>query len=602
MNNDSEKRTHSAPSFVDSKKAKKDSSDEYSNTQFQLDPPQTTFDPESAVGGQPVGSREGESELVSSLEDSVLLHFEKARNDRERYQLQITQIKSLLNVSDHPLVQYCQLEDSRDDMIDALSKELRFRKQIRETYNNEIEFESEVNDLVSIRDRIRNELTDWSSRQPTETDLLPPWTREEKQLSKAKDYLHTAIQSSQKLKSSLPKVKPDSQQVDKLLPPVSAISDGMHFVGREPSMLQLLDIHWSLFAKRRKRYGRTDQIPLVDSVYGMGKTTFAVNYLALFASYLKKKKSLDKRYSKEFIDELSKARTLHIQLDDDLFGPNRSKDEVKRGFAEQLMKAARLNWGSTPPTSGDTVGILNQTIEWISSISPVFIVVDEIGSAAEEAGTSLVETRGYFMKFVKHCCRPMARQNRVYFALCGRAAFLSLVGLRPNSDYIPGSPVTFVRVNLNPILPDHIMTILHKTKPSYDEPTYFDCLMERGMNPEDFCSKLYDATGGHPRTLNFTLCKQDWFNIPPTDPEAINLDDVYEVLNNYASYIRLLYDFARSSSEIDLTAFISAEPKQPTFEYLATRIYAGFGLEKTKTTIFIMPTIMRVLDEYFLGY
>jgi len=29
-------------------------------------------------------------------------------------------------------------------------------------------------------------------------------------------------------------------------------------------------------------------------------------------------------------------------------------------------------------------------------------------------------------------------------------------------------------------------------------------------------------------------------------------------------------------------------------------LHAGFGLEKTKTTIFLVPMIMRVLDEYFL--
>jgi len=518
--------------------------------------------------------------------------FEEEKDRVQCLSMQIARTKSSLNPpydysTERP--KYSIINQCRNLIRGSLLKELAYRKRIRETLG----FRDERNELNDRIAALETEAIEWVKSGDSQNPWFKEWEIESTHLNELTGLLKQEV-------DLIPQVPPDSQKIDKLLPSESVISDGMHFVGREPSMLQLLDIHWSMFQKREIRSGPADLIPLVDAVYGMGKSKFGMNYLATFSSYLKRKKFVDERYSKPFIDELLTARTLIIIPERRIFESSTTEGMMMNIIAEQLIIAVGETWG-IPRPSQDHCESLEVTLKWISNISPVFIVFDEIGNAAERIDRSLVATREKFFEFVNNCCAPIWRTNRIYYMLSGRAAYLSLVGMRPCSDYLRGSPAaTFVRVNLNPIRADHILKILQKTKLSKSGLTYFECLIGKEMNPEDFCSKLYDATGGHPRTLNSTLCKQDWFSIPPTDPEAIKLDDVYEVLNNYASYIRLLYDFARSSSEIDLTAFISAEPKQPTFEYLATRIYAGFGLEKTKTTIFIMPTIMRVLDEYFL--
>ena len=163
--------------------------------------------------------------------------------------------------------------------------------------------------------------------------------------------------------------------------------------------------------------------------------------------------------------------------------------------------------------------------------------------------------REHFITFVVRCCQPLLSTNSIYFVLCGR------VGLRPEnlvSDLV-GSPMCFVRVNLNPIRPPYIRQILDKTKigVSVNAPTFTEWIQSRNQSPDELCEKLYVETCGHPRSIQNILEHMVSKNNPRLlNDGTINLlvkvSDVESVLTQYPRGVKVLYDAATNNEKIDL--------------------------------------------------
>ena len=90
-----------------------------------------------------------------------------------------------------------------------------------------------------------------------------------------------------------PKILPDSERVHVFLPEITHSKTdrvlALHFVNRDCAMKRLLRIHLSMHARRtqsKANAGADITFPLMDSVSGMGKTTFGWNYLAMVARFV----------------------------------------------------------------------------------------------------------------------------------------------------------------------------------------------------------------------------------------------------------------------------------------------------------------------------
>ena len=97
--------------------------------------------------------------------------------------------------------------------------------------------------------------------------------------------------------NSTPCLPPDSQRINELLPSKTYVDilhgKKLHFVNREQAMLRLLDVHCEHFWRRSPEgmgSGDTIKFPLIDNLYGMGKTSFCRSYLALVERYISQKR------------------------------------------------------------------------------------------------------------------------------------------------------------------------------------------------------------------------------------------------------------------------------------------------------------------------
>ena len=87
--------------------------------------------------------------------------------------------------------------------------------------------------------------------------------------------------------SSQVRIKPDSERLDQLLPSVTCGGE-LLFANRVEPMKKLLKIHLTYLIRRKNGLvGGNKIFPLLDSLYGMGKTTFSKKYLAMVERWVR---------------------------------------------------------------------------------------------------------------------------------------------------------------------------------------------------------------------------------------------------------------------------------------------------------------------------
>jgi hypothetical protein len=423
-----------------------------------------------------------------------------------------------------------------------------------------------------------------------------------------------------------PNRKPDSQRIGDILPEV--VTNGelhMYFVNRDESMKNLLKVHLDIHKRRAQSKANTGpeiKIPLMDSLFGMGKTTFAWNYLALVTRFVENvgqyrhgegfsepclsriQRALypDEEepatrcetdgYIGSLLSELLSARTLYIDCSiAPLFEISSREHSLMMGVRKGLER-----WGIDVPGE----------VKWDDCINtiqrqPVFIIFDEIGEAFNVTGVDLIKQRDAFIDFVSQYCLRLSRSTGVHYLLCGKAPFLWNVGMRPEEETaeLTRSPGTFSRINLNPIRQEYIGVILEKT---YVRGKRLDgALMAKcpELTLERIIEKLYVQTGGHPRCLHKSTLSEDPVNLDNLSLRL--LDDVKHALECFPEGIRHLFEMRHGS--IDLTKiFKNHGESSATFEYLATRIHAGYGLTLKATQLFLPPAVEGFLMRQFLPF
>ena len=231
------------------------------------------------------------------------------------------------------------------------------------------------------------------------------------------------------------------------------------FVNRDHAIEKLVKIHAHTSSLAYKQgEGSGFEIALIDNLVGAEKTAFAENYIRKSSNSLK-----TEEYSPEFVDSLSRARTVTVRLRPGMFGalfrddaPGVMEKAVREAFVvavESMIRKRELE-GTTCFLTENlslTSGFNQPILRFISETdTPLFLVFDEVGIAFEDDAFTLKEQRDCFLKFCSRILSPCLMLADFYLLLIGKADLLSLVSNRtPCSPSLSGSNVNITRIGLN---------------------------------------------------------------------------------------------------------------------------------------------------------
>ena len=434
---------------------------------------------------------------------------------------------------------------------------------------------------------------------------------------------------------TIPNMPPDSTRLLTHLPPNEDIARrDLYFVNRDETMKALLELHFDHYALRNKPNAGGDMLrfPLMDSLFGMGKSTFANKYLALVEKFAQslgnETHALDLKgggYSfarncrlafqssasetekdatdlvikmrgeipliRSFFDEMNHCRTLYLKFYAGTLFDQETRDATLRAAFQVSLRS----WGITLP---DHTKSFYEIIEFIPK--PVFIAFDEIGQAFDKPNTGLEEQRGRFFDFVQACCTYLLDTHQVYYLLCGRSKFLWDVGLRPEEFQDDddrkrrSSPGEFVRINLNPIREQYIELILEHTRNL--QGVYLNTALCQ-QYPEkpltQIMKELYALTGGHPRTLVRCLSTSDPLAGAPH--VGLMIDEVRLAVEKYPSAILNMVKDALENRVFNLSEETIINGKQVSKGYSASRLHAGYEANYGATPLYISPPILNYI-------
>jgi hypothetical protein len=211
--------------------------------------------------------------------------------------------------------------------------------------------------------------------------------------------------------------------------------------------------------------GREWVVPLIDNQYGMGKSTFARNYIRQCRK-IRAGGNIHPLLA-EGIVILAECHTVFLSL-------QKGSLHTSSGFSDVLVPALKSRLQElfeVPPAC--------LTQEWksasaflkklVQEAGPIFVVIDEIGSAFVPIGydindfniDSMLESRTKFFAFCTDELLSWLQTPGLFFLLAGRDSFLSFVGRRPDTaPEMVGSPVILERLSLQALRPGPIEDIL----------------------------------------------------------------------------------------------------------------------------------------------
>jgi hypothetical protein len=247
--------------------------------------------------------------------------------------------------------------------------------------------------------------------------------------------------------SSQVRIKPDSERLDELLPSVTCSERELHFANRTEPMKKLLKIHLGYLTRRKAGLlGGNKIFPLLDSLYGMGKTTFSKKYLAMVERWIREIRDAIHSVNDDFVAdsilsalgyddvflcpgiedvvqlvcEFRQARTLYVKFKSGGAISMTQLDQRERDVIKLVCGALREEWKIIVDSSD--FSDFSELLRFIAK--PVFIVLDEIGAAFASDFATQDEQRNAFNSFVDTLGTHLMDHPGVYFILSGRADFL----------------------------------------------------------------------------------------------------------------------------------------------------------------------------------
>ena len=250
-------------------------------------------------------------------------------------------------------------------------------------------------------------------------------------------------------------------------------------------------------------------LPLIDNLYGMGKSTFARNYVWQCRTMLAAGQVPS--HLTEGIRVIAKCHTVFLVLDRcSLFlrGNERFSDVLVPAMKNELKKMFEVAPGCLSRVWNSASAFLKALVQ---EAGPIFVVLDEIGSAFIpfemrfddlDINSMLESCRRFF-----HLCvlelMSWLQTPGLFLLLSGRGMFLSYVGRRPEEwSAMMANPVEFERLSLHALRPHHIQKILQNTIHSPANPVSLQQHFRlNDANMMQVAKHLFREAYGRPRLL-----------------------------------------------------------------------------------------------------
>jgi hypothetical protein len=225
----------------------------------------------------------------------------------------------------------------------------------------------------------------------------------------------------------------------------------MSFVNRSETVKELLtEVHWTNYVRSTRAGGLEPKIPFLDNLFGMGKSTFAENYISECNKIINSVPG-----SLEFKASISHARTLIVQINpgelyncqekETLFAERVVADTFISAIEEHIPNRIQGTTSSLKGISGSYLlkGVVSRFIH--ETNEPLFLVFDEIGLAfqrpnsriSSEDDENLRSQKGSFLFFCQVILHSLLIRD-LHILLVGNAAFMESITNRrlvnPESD------------------------------------------------------------------------------------------------------------------------------------------------------------------------
>ena len=283
------------------------------------------------------------------------------------------------------------------------------------------------------------------------------------------------------------------------------IKDGhLYFVDRDLASRQLLHVHNQTYGRSGSTTGIIWEYGICANDLGCGKSEFAENYI----NHISQLPVVETSALKVF-PLLCGAVTLHICLTTSAaYRADGIGGEILKLVKEEIHRKAVkfLEYSTSPREIKSFLGSLVS-----QSDRPIFLVIDEVAAPffhpqylSKEIQKAQTEK---FKIFIRDLILPLLQIRGLFLLLCGKAPFLDWLGTKPNEEepVVGGtSAAATQRIELNMIRPEKIVLILENTfnKIGDKEISLREFLnLGNSKSAEEYAEKLYQVSGGHPRTM-----------------------------------------------------------------------------------------------------
>ncbi|KAF4148069.1 hypothetical protein GN958_ATG02763 [Phytophthora infestans] len=402
------------------------------------------------------------------------------------------------------------------------------------------------------------------------------------------------------------------------------------FVGRGRAAKKLQSIHYSNFTGARDRSGRTTwQIPLVDNVYGTGKTELGRKYIDQCRQALSNEKPQDPENQQEltsreptqhrqpsqheFLKQLCSCRTVLVRGTPRQFvvPPDLLKAKMNEALATAISEL--LQPGTMPATNASDAAYDFAT-ELVRVLGPLFVVLDNVGEAFEDPRGDVV-SRERFMDACKNVLVSWTQVPQLHLLVLGYADFLHDVvpDASLNSYMIVRLPMQWMTVNA-------IKEILCKTRVSSADTRTLSARWKLSTDEdlEDAATRLFAASSGHLQKIikfisgyptfasfcNFVDSGGDF------NTKAIDFDHLYERVLWWQSTLKKWFGWSSSKkSRINLTHSVT----DPNGDQVSARtvvfechlLWEGTvedaHISAHRVVMNIVVGVLRPLREYLIG-
>lgn len=374
----------------------------------------------------------------------------------------------------------------------------------------------------------------------------------------------------------------------------------LFFVNRKTAVLQLQQIHQHNYIKAVKGFGEDWKIPLVDNIFGLGKTSFGCHYIRQCGIHN------NEDVDQDFLATVRRSRTVSIRLSRGVFSSRDNAEPIMIQLLMESLSAMFINPPSIllePRDSPDyPLTAEHLLLQVTKQVGPLFIILDEIGSAFECLGLTDLEKRENFIRF---CVEVLGKwfQKNIFFLLLGRGTFLSYVGDRPSEEPLlkTASPFIFKRLSIHLLRADRIAEILkNTTKSGVSLDKYYNLEQEE---VDGFARFLYHQTNGHPRRLltAFRECRTlDELKQIEQDVGVRDWNSLATYcLTNKAAVNRLLMALD-SQKGFNLSQVIIGSGRRLTYDIIASNLSLSWEGEMEKAILYAPPFLVEFLRQAFL--